>query len=63
MSPYSIGSLEYPDPEHDDQFDDRDEAEETARQRSIDDSTWGVFDNEAEKLVAIAYQQVLFVCD
>lgn len=56
---YSTGILTSPQKD-DERFDELEEAEVKAQENSIDDDTWGVWDDESGELLAIAYQSQIF---
>jgi hypothetical protein len=58
--PYSIGTLDNPQP-YDDKFDSQEEAEDTAMELSkYNDSIMGVWREEDGEVLAIAYGGILY---
>lgn len=56
---YSVGILTSPQKD-DERFDELEEAETKAMENSIDDDTWGVWDDKSGELLSIAYQSQVY---
>lgn len=58
--PFSAGHLQDPRPD-DKRFDDVADADRCAMDGSYDDSVWAVWDDDGGEVLAVVYQQQMFV--